>query len=54
MHRRAEYGVAAHWKYKEDDRLRRRRARRPRDMAWLRQLIDWQQETADPAEFMET
>ena len=47
MHRRAEYGVAAHWKYKEHAPARRRRAaRRDRarsnDMAWLRQLLDWQ------------
>jgi guanosine-3',5'-bis(diphosphate) 3'-pyrophosphohydrolase len=45
MHRRGEYGVAAHWGYKEQ--------RSPaEDLAWLRQLVDWQQETSDPAEFM--
>jgi GTP pyrophosphokinase len=45
MHRRGEYGVAAHWGYKEQ--------RSPaEDMAWLQQLVDWQQETSDPAEFM--
>ena len=48
MHRRAEYGVAAHWKYKED------MANGGSDMAWLRQLVDWQRETADPAEFLDT
>ncbi|GMA85180.1 hypothetical protein GCM10025868_04300 [Angustibacter aerolatus] len=49
MHRRAEYGVAAHWKYKEQP------GGAPTgpgdgvgDMAWLRQLLDWQRETADP------
>jgi GTP pyrophosphokinase len=57
MHRRAEYGVAAHWKYKED-------ATAPaagegdsgpiNDMAWLRQLLDWQKETADPGEFLDS
>ena len=45
MHRRGEYGVAAHWGYKEQ--------RNPtEDLAWLQQLVDWQQETSDPAEFM--
>ena len=51
MHRRAEYGIAAHWKYKEETVLGGRR--RP-DMPWLRQLVDWQRETADPAEFLES
>src|SRR6202451_327384 len=50
MHRRAEYGVAAHWKYKEETL----RGTRNSDMAWLRQLVDWQRETADPAEFLES
>src|SRR5919108_29684 len=50
MHRRAEYGVAAHWKYKEETVAGRKAA----DMQWLRQLLDWQQETADPAEFLES
>jgi GTP diphosphokinase / guanosine-3',5'-bis(diphosphate) 3'-diphosphatase len=49
MHRRAEYGVAAHWKYKEEmvggDAT---------DMVWLRQLVDWQRETEDPAEFLDS
>ncbi len=50
MHRRAEYGVAAHWKYKEETVGGRKAA----DMQWLRQLLDWQKETADPAEFLES
>jgi guanosine-3',5'-bis(diphosphate) 3'-pyrophosphohydrolase len=46
MHRRAEYGVAAHWGYKE---------RSPaEDLAWLQRMVDWQQDTNDPAEFMQT
>lgn len=60
MHRRAEYGVAAHWKYKDDAK-----ALEPaggsksdtgpiNDMAWLRQLLEWQRETADPGEFLES
>ncbi len=51
MHRRAEYGVAAHWKYKEETAAG---SRGTADMAWLRQLVDWQRETADPAEFLES
>ena len=50
MHRRSEYGVAAHWKYKEEVVT----GRSPSDLAWLRQLVDWQRETADPAEFLES
>ncbi|MGH3273147.1 MAG: RelA/SpoT family protein [Streptosporangiaceae bacterium] len=49
MHRRAEYGVAAHWKYKEE-----MNSGGTSDMAWLRQLVDWQRETADPAEFLDS
>jgi GTP pyrophosphokinase len=65
MHRRAEYGVAAHWKYKEKVGVGGEgRAADPRsigsgsggnsDMAWVRQLLDWQQETEDPGEFLES
>jgi GTP diphosphokinase / guanosine-3',5'-bis(diphosphate) 3'-diphosphatase len=50
MHRRAEYGVAAHWKYKEEMVS----GTASSDMAWLRQLVDWQRETADPAEFLDS
>jgi GTP pyrophosphokinase len=58
MHRRAEYGVAAHWKYKEDGRSGGSGTKTPDagpagDMAWLRQLLDWQRETADPGEFLD-
>jgi guanosine-3',5'-bis(diphosphate) 3'-pyrophosphohydrolase len=52
MHHRAEYGVAAHWKYKEQAVLGGR-SKDGQDMAWLRQLADWQRETEDPAEFLE-
>jgi GTP diphosphokinase / guanosine-3',5'-bis(diphosphate) 3'-diphosphatase len=56
MHRRAEYGVAAHWKYKEESLVPggRNGASGTSDMVWLRQLVDWQRETADPAEFLES
>jgi GTP diphosphokinase / guanosine-3',5'-bis(diphosphate) 3'-diphosphatase len=56
MHRRAEYGVAAHWKYKEETLGPggRNGASAASDMVWLQQLVDWQRETADPAEFLES
>ncbi len=57
MHRRAEYGVAAHWKYKEPAKQARPGGTddaRTGDMAWLRQLVDWQRETADPSEFLDS
>src|SRR5215216_3325886 len=46
MHQRAEYGVAAHWAYKDD--------MSPTDMQWLSRIVDWQSETSDPNEFMES
>ena len=56
MHLRAEYGVAAHWKYKEETVFGRSKDAKDdaQDMAWLRQLVDWQRETEDPAEFLES
>ncbi len=53
MHRRAEYGVAAHWKYKETSKSGKT-VDTAGEMQWLRQLVDWQQETADPAEFLDS
>jgi guanosine-3',5'-bis(diphosphate) 3'-pyrophosphohydrolase len=50
MHKRAEYGVAAHWKYKEE----MVGGGGTTDMTWLRQLVDWQRETEDPAEFLDS
>ena len=50
MHRTAEEGIAAHWRYKEDtepDKFDER-------FAWLRHLLEWQQDLQDPIEFMET
>jgi len=46
MHSRAEYGVAAHFTYKDGESAS--------DMPWLSRIIDWQQETQDPSAFMET
>ncbi|WP_179519590.1 RelA/SpoT family protein [Nocardioides perillae] len=56
QHRRAEYGVAAHWKYKEDGRAGVDTERRGDmdDMSWVRQLLDWQSEVEDPGEFLES
>ncbi len=57
MHHRAEYGVAAHWKYKEEMNGAPGTAgkgKQVNDMAWLRQLLDWQKETSDPGEFLES
>ncbi|MFA9424161.1 MAG: bifunctional (p)ppGpp synthetase/guanosine-3',5'-bis(diphosphate) 3'-pyrophosphohydrolase, partial [Sedimentibacter sp.] len=50
MHRTAEYGIAAHWKYKEgiDEQTNYEEK-----LNWLRQMLEWQQETNDPQEFME-
>ncbi|HLS50040.1 MAG TPA: bifunctional (p)ppGpp synthetase/guanosine-3',5'-bis(diphosphate) 3'-pyrophosphohydrolase [Actinomycetaceae bacterium] len=53
MHRRAEYGVAAHWKYK-DTGVGKTGPPDTSDMTWLRQLVDWQRETADPGEFLDS
>jgi guanosine-3',5'-bis(diphosphate) 3'-pyrophosphohydrolase len=53
MHRRAEYGVAAHWKYKETAKDGRAAGTPDGDLPWLRQIVDWQRETSDPGEFLE-
>jgi len=54
MHRRAEYGVAAHWKYKEDkSSSRSSKAPSADEMTWLRELLDWQSETADSVDFLD-
>ena len=52
MHKRAEYGIAAHWKYKEGGAVST--PVKGDDMAWLRQLLDWQKEAADPGEFLDS
>ena len=65
MHETAEYGVAAHWLYKEDpSRTGEERGARPdhrsgehhshSKVEWLKQLVDWQQDVSDPQEFAET
>src|SRR5688572_1289417 len=56
QHRRAEYGVAAHWKYKENSKagVDTDRLGDKDDLTWLRQLLDWQSEVDDPGEFLES
>jgi GTP diphosphokinase / guanosine-3',5'-bis(diphosphate) 3'-diphosphatase len=51
MHQTAEFGVAAHWRYK--DRGPKRSSDEQAEMAWLGRMLEWQQEMADPREFME-
>ena len=53
MHRVAEYGIAAHWKYKEG-RTKEQQGSDDLKLAWVRQTLEWQQEMSDPKEFMET
>lgn len=53
MHRTAEYGIAAHWKYKEG-RIDTKESDMEKKLAWLRQMMDWQKEVTDPKEFMES
>ena len=50
MHRIAEYGIAAHWKYKEGVEKGQEEVK----LAWLRQTLEWQKDMNDPKEFMET
>ena len=49
MHSRAEFGIAAHWKYKESSGA----PENTPEMIWLKQLHEWQKETEDPSEFLE-
>lgn len=50
MHRTAEYGIAAHWRYKEGDKGD---TSFDRKLSWLRQMLEWQHELRDTKEFME-
>jgi GTP pyrophosphokinase len=50
MHKLAEEGIAAHWKYKDGPIS----ARDEQRLAWLRQVVEWQREMADPGEFLST
>jgi len=54
MHRTAEYGIAAHWKYKEHKNVAVAEPSGMSDeMGWLRQLLDWQREAQEPEEFLD-
>jgi GTP pyrophosphokinase len=52
MHRRAEYGIAAHWGYKEQNKDGG--VSTTAERAWHQRIVDWQQDTIDPLEFLET
>ena len=52
MHKTAEYGIAAHWKYKEKVDLKKDKKLEER-LSWLRQILEWQKDLKDPKEFME-
>ncbi|MEA1939738.1 MAG: bifunctional (p)ppGpp synthetase/guanosine-3',5'-bis(diphosphate) 3'-pyrophosphohydrolase [Candidatus Caldatribacteriota bacterium] len=53
MHQTAEYGIAAHWMYKEKNDLKKDKKLEER-LSWLRQILEWQKDLKDPKEFMES
>ncbi|MBD7915017.1 bifunctional (p)ppGpp synthetase/guanosine-3',5'-bis(diphosphate) 3'-pyrophosphohydrolase [Clostridium sp. Sa3CUN1] len=53
MHKTAEYGIAAHWKYKEGDTQEDKETSFENKLAWLRDMLEWQKETSDAEEFIE-
>ena len=53
MHRTAEYGIAAHWKYKEGDTGESKEKNFENKLVWLRDMLEWQKETSDAEEFIE-
>ena len=52
MHRAAEYGIAAHWKYKEASDGKKVRTQEEEKLVWLRQILEWQRDMSDNQEFM--
>jgi GTP diphosphokinase / guanosine-3',5'-bis(diphosphate) 3'-diphosphatase len=52
MHRTAEYGIAAHWKYKENQDGKNTRDNEEAKLTWLRQILEWQREMSDNKEFL--
>lgn len=52
MHKAAEYGIAAHWKYKEASDGRRVDGQEEEKLVWLRQILEWQRDMSDNREFM--
>src|SRR6266571_93368 len=53
MHQTAEYGIAAHWRYKDRGSTSKRAAEEQAELAWLARMLEWQQELADPKELLE-
>jgi GTP pyrophosphokinase len=51
MHRTAEYGIAAHWRYKEGEKRSSNEV--DEKLSWFRQVLEWQQDTREPEEFLE-
>ena len=52
MHKTAEFGIAAHWKYKEDPNGRNTPDTEEEKLSWLRQILEWQRDMSDNREFM--
>ena len=52
MHKAAEYGIAAHWKYKEASDGKKVEGREEEKLVWLRQILEWQRDMSDNREFM--
>ena len=52
MHKAAEYGIAAHWKYKEASDGKKVEGQEEEKLVWLRQILEWQQDMSDNREFM--
>jgi GTP pyrophosphokinase len=54
MHQIAEYGIAAHWAYKEGKMVNKNKESYEKKLSWFREILEWQNETHDAEEFMET
>ncbi len=54
MHQIAEYGIAAHWAYKEGKQITQNQENLQEKMTWFREILEWQQDTNDAEEFMES
>src|SRR5690625_6938713 len=54
MHEIAEYGIAAHWAYKEGKQIKGKEKELHKKLSWFREILDWQQETHDAEEFVES
>ena len=52
MHKTAEYGIAAHWKYKEASDGKKIKAQEEEKLSWLRQILEWQKDMSDNREFL--